>query len=160
MYASRQGETADRCRGVPKLTPDEKPTNMADEQSVKSKLETILKRAKLTPREKEAFEDMWDKLHRYKRVTHKQKYWIEKVYFAQHLDGSPKFLGSPDPKAKPKVGYINYPGVTEVVMATNFEMFRKVCPGIKPGSNQYQKVRSFFEKGGEILKIKPVEKSD
>jgi hypothetical protein len=49
-------------------------------------LGVILRRAELTPRERESFEDMFDRLNRFKRCSDRQKAWIEKVFYDQKLD--------------------------------------------------------------------------
>lgn len=54
-----------------------KPTEMLAE---------VLRRATLTAREKESFEDMYDRIQRFGRCSAKQKAWIEKVFFGQKLD--------------------------------------------------------------------------
>ena len=55
-------------------------------------LSEVLRRAQLTPRERESFEDMLDRMHRYGRCTDKQRAWIEKVYFGQKLDQPEPFV--------------------------------------------------------------------
>lgn len=128
-----------------------------------------LKRSEL-----EAFEDIWDKYHRYGRLTAPQQAWVEKVYFEQKLDRPasqrpPPTLQRPGPKKTPsgtflgvqaqgkipRIGYINHAGVTDTLMITNMAMLRELCPDIKPGSVQHQKISAFFRSGGEVLKIKP-----
>jgi hypothetical protein len=52
----------------------------------KEMLAEVMRRATLTDRERESFTDMWDRTHRYGRMTHRQKAWVEKVYFGQKLD--------------------------------------------------------------------------
>ena len=158
----------------------------------KEQLAIILRRATLTRSEREAFEDIWDRIHRYGRVSDKQKAWIERVYFGQNLDKEPRavepirrrvrvvdakdlrpskqptaqqqklkqtgtFMAVKAPAKKSRVGYINYPGVQSTQLITNMTMFRQACPRIKPGSVQFQKIQRFFESGGEVLRIKPVE---
>lgn len=49
-------------------------------------LGVILRRAELTARERESFEDMFDRLNRFKRCSDKQRAWIEKVFYDQKLD--------------------------------------------------------------------------
>lgn len=178
-------------------------------------LGVILQRAELTPRERESFEDMFDRVNRYKRCSDKQRAWIEKVYYAQKLDreatpmrrrvviptwqkddtgvrrlvgtqpaapalikaegtqvprGEPRqvlvrnrpksgtFLATPiaAPKAH-QIGYVNYPGLRKEELVTNLATFEEICPRIKPGSRQHQKIADFFARGGIVVKVKPLE---
>jgi hypothetical protein len=57
--------------------------------TAKDMLAEVLRRGVLTARERESFTDMWDRIHRFKRCSDKQKAWIEKVYFAQKLGEPP-----------------------------------------------------------------------
>jgi len=142
--------------------------------SPKELLSTLLQKGKLDPKEKEAFENMWDALHRYGRLTQKQKAWAEKVYYTQELDRpnqppinerrpvrrvtqSGTFVGVGAAKSS-RIGYINHSGTREVILITNFSMLKELCPDIKPGSKQYQKIEAFFRDGGQVLKIKPVQR--
>lgn len=52
----------------------------------KDMLAEVIRRAVLKPREKEDFIDLWDCIHRFNRVSDRQKAWIEKVYYGQKLD--------------------------------------------------------------------------
>jgi len=143
-------------------------------------LTAILQRGRITPSERQAFEDIWDKLHRYKRLTSKQQGWVEKVYFQQKLDREIEDSPPPPPRSlrpttkKPRglerrapqkevklprssrVAYINHPGAAQTLMVTNLDMLRALCPDIKAGSLQYRKIEAFFKSGGEVLKIKPL----
>lgn len=56
-----------------------------------------------------------------------------------------------------RIGYINYPGVQRETLVTSLDAFESICPRIEPGSKQYQKVAGFFERGGVVLKVKPLE---
>lgn len=49
-------------------------------------LTEVLRRAQLSHRERESFEDMLDRITRFQRCSDRQKAWIEKVYFGQQLD--------------------------------------------------------------------------
>lgn len=140
-------------------------------------LSEVLKRAKLTQQEKTALEDIWDKLHRHGSLTTKQKAWVERVYFGQKLDRAPAkgvpaaakgipakpfdrkksgtFLGAAAQARQHRIGYINWSGTQQVLLITNMSTLRELCPTIKPGSKQYQKIELFFKNGGEVLKIKP-----
>lgn len=53
---------------------------------IKDMLAEVIRRAVLKPREKEDFVDLWDCIHRFNKVSDRQKAWIEKVYFGQKLD--------------------------------------------------------------------------
>lgn len=177
-------------------------------------LAEVLKRGQLTPRERESFEDMYDRVHRFKRCSDKQKAWIEKIFFAQGLDrqvpvprrrviipnwqrsedtaavrsevqGPPEpalikaahtqarpaasrqvlirnrpktgtFVATPVASKTHQVGYINYPGIQREERVTTLSMFEALCPRIKPGSSQHQKVADFFARGGIVLKVKPL----
>lgn len=141
---------------------------------VKEQLSTLLKKGQLKAHEREAFEGMWDAVHRYGKLSPKQRAWIERVYYGQNLDRSnaskpqgPKrtqsgtqYIGAVQPPKTARIGYINHSGTRETLMVTNMTMLRELCPGIKPGSKQYQKIEAFFRNGGEVLKIKPVERKE
>lgn len=195
-------------------------------------LAEVLRRAVLTQRERESFEDMWDRIHRFDRCSDKQRAWIEKVYFGQKLDreettakrrvvmpnwqknereSRPVASANAPPAITPmatvpvatvpvtsvqtgsatdngivrtnarqirqrrqsgtfaiptpqtnaqgvRVGYINYPGVQAVTLVTNLLDLETVCPRIEPGSKQYEKIADFFQNGGVVLKVKPIDR--
>lgn len=185
--------------------------------TAKQMLAVILRRAVLTARERESFEDMYDRIHRFNRCSDKQQAWIEKVYFGQKLDREEaptkrrvviptwqKEEGAvrpSSPQAAPavsasqatgqaeptlvktnarqianlqrrrqsgaftipatakgiQVGYINYPGIQREELVTSLSALEALCPRIAPGSKQYEKIAGFFEKGGVVLKVKPLE---
>jgi hypothetical protein len=56
-----------------------------------------------------------------------------------------------------QVGYINYPGIQREELVTSLGALEALCPRITPGSKQYEKIAGFFEKGGVVLKVKPLE---
>ena len=56
-----------------------------------------------------------------------------------------------------RVGYINYPGVQRETPVTSLVQFEEVCPRITPGSKQHQKIAGFFQSGGVVLKVKPLD---
>lgn len=151
---------------------------------VRDMLATILRRAKLTASERVAFENIWDSWHRTNgRLSSKQQAWVEKVYFQQKLDrpatvpppagaakppvkvppapaspgSSGTFVGVRPSKSQPKVAYINHPSATKTLLITNMSNLHELCPDIQPGSRQYNRIKAFFEEGGAVLKIKPVE---
>jgi hypothetical protein len=186
--------------------------------TAKEMLSAVLQRAELNPRERESFEDMWDRINRYDRCSEKQKAWIEKVYFAQKLDRtaiaipvrrrivtptwlknakpdestqvqptvrvnpepvaapslvkttsrqvlqrrpsskSGTFLATPTPPSNQKVAFINYP-VPRETLVTSAGQFAEVCPRVDRSSRQYQRIVEFFDRGGVVLKIKPVAES-
>jgi hypothetical protein len=66
------------------------------------------------------------------------------------------FLASPAVAKSHQVGYVNYPGVQREVPVATLSMFEEVCPRIRRGSRQYQKVADFFANGGVVVKVKPV----
>lgn len=117
----------------------------------KQMLEAILTKAELKPHEREMYEDIWDKLHRYKRVSRKQGAIIEKVYYGQKLgqDRSKK------PTVLGPVASLVYKGIDKEVSVTNLDQLLKVCPKIKPGSKQHAKIADFFRKGGTVVRVKP-----
>lgn len=55
-----------------------------------------------------------------------------------------------------QVGYINYPGVNGEVLVTSLTVLEDVCPRIARGSRQYLKIAAFFQRGGMVLKVKPL----
>jgi hypothetical protein len=134
----------------------------------KEMLSALIQRGQLKPREKEAFENMWDAVHRYGGLSAKQKAWVEKEYFGQKLDRSTPQAGNPKKPAsgtfqavRPekkhyRIGYINYPGTQTTLLVTNMSQLRELCPGIVTGTPWYSKIEAFFRKGGEVIKIKPM----
>lgn len=54
--------------------------------TTKEMLAEVIRRAVLKPREKEDLVDLWDRMHRYGKVSDKQKAWVEKVFFEKKLD--------------------------------------------------------------------------
>jgi hypothetical protein len=119
----------------------------------KKMLEAILTKAELKPHEREMYEDIWDRVHRYGKATWKQKVMIEKVYYGQKLGEDKK----PAVQKKGPVATVSYKGVDKEVCVTTLEQLSQVCPGIKPGSKQHAKIAEFFRKGGQALKVVPVE---
>jgi len=119
-------------------------------------LSAVIQRGKLKRSEREAFEDIWDRIHRYGRATPKQKAWIERVYFDQKLD---RFKSKPPSESMPRSGYITHSGVSKMVIVTSEQQLRDVCPFIPAGSKTFDKVKLFFDRGGEVLKIKPKSRS-
>jgi len=187
--------------------------------TAKQMLAEILRRAVLTERERESFEDMYDRIHRFNRCSNAQQAWIEKVYFGQKLDreeapakrrvvvptwqrdgqgarasappAAPAVV-QPESPVGPvlvktnarqimlqkqqrrresgtfaiptattakgvQVGYINYPGIQREELVTSLGALEALCPRITPGAKQYEKIAGFFEKGGVVLKVKPLE---
>ena len=123
----------------------------------KKMLEEILKRAELKPQQREMFEDMWDRAHRYKRLSRKQGAVIEKVYFGQKLDRDPApDTGTPKPKAgAARTGTVKYEGLDVEKRVTNMDQLTLTCPNIKPGSKQHRKIAQFFREGGQVIKVIP-----
>src|SRR5262245_14859946 len=54
--------------------------------TAKDKLAAVLQRAVLTASEREGLESVWDQMGRSGKASHKQKAWIERVYYGQKLD--------------------------------------------------------------------------
>jgi hypothetical protein len=61
--------------------------------TTKEMLAEVIRRAVLKPREKEDLVDLWDRIHRYGRVSDRQKAWVEKVFFEHKLDRTPAPTG-------------------------------------------------------------------
>jgi hypothetical protein len=126
-------------------------------------LEAVLRRAELKPHEREMYEDIWDKLHRYGRITHNQGSVIEKVYYGQKLDGSgPKPQATPQKRPPTKdvrgpVAVVMYKGLEKEVCVTTMDQLAQVCPDIRPGSKQHAKIAEFFRKGGRAVTVKPAQ---
>jgi len=133
-------------------------------------LKTILEKAVLKPHERELYDDLWDSIHRYGKLSRNQQHVIEKVFYGQKLDRvesaeslkaapvtKPAVVGAGVPA---QVGAIQYPGVTTEVVVTNIIQFQKTCPDITKGSKQYLKIENFFKRGGKVLKIKPQTKTE
>lgn len=55
-----------------------------------------------------------------------------------------------------KVGFINYAGVQREELVTSLLALEEVCPRIEPGSKQYEKIAGFFQRGGVVLKVRPL----
>ena len=58
-----------------------------------------------------------------------------------------------------RVGYINYPGVQREELVTSLGALEAICPHITPGSKQYLKIAGFFQSGGVVLKVKPLDEA-
>lgn len=56
-----------------------------------------------------------------------------------------------------QIGYINYPGVQRETLVTSLLALETICPRISPESKQYKTIAKFFERGGLVLKVKPLE---
>lgn len=116
----------------------------------KKMLEKLLKAGTLPAKEREAFEGMWDAIHRYGKLTGKQMAWVESAFYA---------LEARDPavakKQSPKVGFVTSERVTRLHRAMNFKQFLEVCPDAKPETNLYKKVQEFFKSGGVAFEVRP-----
>jgi hypothetical protein len=62
--------------------------------TTKEMLAEVIRRAVLKPREKEDLVDLWDRMHRYGKVSDKQKAWVEKVFFEKKLDRETPAVGT------------------------------------------------------------------
>lgn len=122
--------------------------------SPKKMLETILKTATLSAKDREIFEGMWDSIHRYGGLSRRQESWIEDVFYKIDQEALKK---NPVARAK-KTGFINDQTVRRVHKVVSLAMFEAVCPHIIKGTKQYQKVSIFFKTGGEVLEIRPEKK--
>lgn len=120
----------------------------------KKMLERIIKVATLTAQEREAFEGMWDAIHRYGALSKKQVAWVESVYYKIDQEA---LKHNPAVRAK-KTGFINDQTVGRVHKVGSIKQFEAVCPHIIKGSKQYAKVSIFFKSGGTILEIRPEKK--
>lgn len=115
-------------------------------------LETLLKAGTLTAKDRAAFEDMWDSLHRYGKLTQKQLAWVESAYYSMSKDPSTP------PKRSPKVGFIYSSKVSRLHRAINFQQFQVLCPEATSDTPLYRKVKAFFLSGGEMFEIRPKKK--
>jgi hypothetical protein len=118
----------------------------------KEMLSTIIRTGTLSAREREAFEGMWDQWHRCRKLSNKQRAWVESVYYKQKMD---KVGSRPPPKRSPKVGFIRDPKATVIKRASSMEQFKGVCPDVEPGSPLYKRVDEFFSSGGQIFEVRP-----
>jgi hypothetical protein len=120
-------------------------------------LSSLLRIGSLTKQEREAFESMWDQTHRSSRgeLSNRQRAWIEKVYYAQHLDTKQERAAK---KIVPKTGFIYDPTATRTRVASNIKQFEVLCPSIKKDDPTYQRVESFFRNGGERFELRAGEK--
>lgn len=112
----------------------------------KEMLASVLKRANLNASQREALEDIWDKLHRYGRLTPRQNAWVEKVYFDQKLDKE-------GPKM-PRSASITHPSIKREVSVTSVAMLKRECSGVD--GRRLKQAELFFQGGGSVLKVKPV----
>lgn len=121
--------------------------------SAKNMLKKLLTVGKLTAQEKEAFESMWDQVHRTGgKLSHKQNAWIEKVFYKQGLDKNVE--RPPKEKTSPKVGFIYDEKAKRTVSATNMKAFEAICPDVTKDSPLYQRVAKFFQNGGERFELR------
>jgi len=114
---------------------------------LKDKLSACLTRGKLNRSQREAFESMWDQIHRTK-LTFKQKAWVESVYHGQRLDEGVRHDRAPKTM-------VSRSDVSDTMKFRSLAAFRKQFPQVKKGTPQYDKVKTFFESGGEVLEIRP-----
>lgn len=88
------------------------------------------------------------------RAPSRQVLLPKKKHFPAH--GGAMFSTSNSTATNSKIGFINYPGVQREELVTSVLSFEGVCPRIRQGSRQYQKVVEFFKRGGVVLKVKPL----
>jgi hypothetical protein len=117
---------------------------------MKEKLRRLLTRGNLTAKERAAFEDMWDAVHRYGKLSSKQKAWIERVYFGQGLDRSDHVQRAKAPKT-----LVCYAKVKRPLRATSLKAARELLPKMEKGSNLDNRIKDHFEAGGEFFVLKP-----
>lgn len=115
----------------------------------KKMLERLLVAGTLTAKDREAFEGMWDGVHRYGKLSSKQLAWIESAFYA--MEKNPAVVK----KRSPKVGFITSSKVTRLHRAMNFDQFLVLCPEATSETPLYKKVREFFASGGEMFEIRP-----
>jgi hypothetical protein len=110
-------------------------------------LETLLKaKADLLPKEVEAFENMWDSVHRFGKLSVKQTAWIEETFY--------KVCRKVEAPATPgKVGVFKSPSVERELQIKTFEGFKKACPEASPEA--LNRVKTFFSSGGGMIKVSP-----
>lgn len=119
-------------------------------------LEGLLRHGKLTAQEREAFESMWDQIHRTGgKLSNKQRAWVEKVFYKQQLDRPQERSAK---QATPKVGYVYDPNAKRTVAAFNLKQFETICPQIEKGSSTYERVKRFFEAGGQRFELRAGQK--
>jgi len=119
--------------------------------SPKKMLEELLQTATLTAKERDAFEGMWDAIHRYGHLSRKQTGWIEEVYYKKDLTKAIR----PAPKRSPKLGFITDPTATKVVRMRSLDSVRMLCPNINSESAQFKAIAEFFKSGGEVFEVRP-----
>ncbi len=118
--------------------------------AIKEMLSAVMQRAALKPGERQAFEDMWDALHRYGKLSPKQKAWIEKVYFDQKLDNA-----NVRPQAKKTVGFLEDPKFHRAIRLETMEEFENQCPHIEKDGPLWKRVESFLQKGNNVIELRP-----
>lgn len=114
-------------------------------------LEALLKTATLTAKEREAFESMWDAVHKYGKLSTRQMGWIEEAYYKKGLTVKVR----PAPKRSPKSGFIIDETVSKVLRMRSLESVRLLCPQILPDSLQFKAIEAFFKSGGEVFEVRP-----
>jgi len=121
--------------------------------SPKEMLSALIRHGKITAQEREAFESMWDQIHRTRgKLSHKQNAWVEKVFYKQGLDKSQPL--PPKEKRSPKVGFAYDTEAKRTVAATNMKAFEAICPNVEKDSPFYLRVKKFFENGGERFELR------
>lgn len=120
----------------------------------KDLLASLLKTGKLTSKEREAFEGMWDQLHRAGKLSNKQKAWIESVHYKQELDRPRPISGKPKRKP-PKVLFLRDENATRVLCVTSMVEFEVICKHIKKDSPRWKVVHDFFRDGGQLFELRP-----
>src|SRR5512142_3312207 len=113
-------------------------------------LETILKTATLSAKEREAFESMYDATFKFGKLSKRQLSWVEEVYYKQNLSA----IGRPPPKKSPKVAFIRDDATKGTLKAHNLEHFMRLRPSTEKGSPLYLKVQEIFKAVGLVFEIR------
>lgn len=108
---------------------------------VKQMLSTLLK-APIELKDKQAFEGMWDAIHRYGSLSKKQVAWIEDAYYKL-----------PKAKVGGRSAAFASSDVSKDTKVRDFKQFEKTCPSAT--SSELARVKKFFESGGVLVTVNP-----
>lgn len=108
-------------------------------------LETLLKTATLSAKDREVFEGMYDAAFRYGGLSKKQVAWIESIYY--------KLPKISEKVQGPKTGNFKSSCVTQQRTVRSVDQFKALCTDAS--EDALKKVRKFFREGGEVIKVSP-----
>jgi len=124
--------------------------------NVKGKLQALLQHGTLKAADQEKFEDFWDALHRYGKLSPRQEAVVDTAYYEQKLDRVE--AKPPAPRlGKSKVGFVPAK-VNQVIRVRSMTEFARHCPDIIKGSPVWERVEAFLN-AGNFVELRPEKKS-